>query len=126
LPSPSETIPQTLHVNSRKEIPLWNAPPLRAGPGKTAGSGCRECRKAWNYGKGAPPYILKAPSAHTHAHMVIGLYKVIVPLTPPLKFYFTSNSGLPAERAGFCFALIFFGYFFVSRQKSNWGQGQRP
>jgi hypothetical protein len=23
-------------------------------------------------------------------------------------------------------ALIFFGYFFVSRQKSNWGLGQRP
>jgi hypothetical protein len=22
--------------------------------------------------------------------------------------------------------LIFFGYFFVSRQKSNWGLGQRP
>jgi hypothetical protein len=48
-------------------------------------------------------------------------------LTPPLKFHFASNSCLPAERAGFCFALIFFGYFFVSRQKSNWGlRGNAP
>jgi hypothetical protein len=69
-----------------------------------------------------------APFALAHSHTGRKPKKMLLTfLTPPLKFHFASNSGFPAEREGFCFALIFFGYFFVSRQKSNWGlRGNAP
>jgi hypothetical protein len=49
--------------------------------------------------------------------MVIGPYKVIAPLNPPLKFYFACNSGLPAERVGFLFCLDFFWLLFCIKTK---------
>jgi hypothetical protein len=80
LPNPSPSLSashlQNVHPNSQKENSLQNGSPCAPAPGKTAGLGCRECRKALNYGNGCDLNALNSatPSESNYSLQLFFLY----------------------------------------------------